>query len=595
MFTVGRRALALMTTGLGIVAALPGAAAPAASIREFAHPRVVVHYHPRAGMQFLLEHAQYALDNNAHALELDLHMRGADAVCNHDGPTPRSPRLRDVVNLIVQFQGQKATVHGDDRQFFLVLEPKDNDTALFQQIFDILGDNLSSLSTAVSPGDGPRGITVVITGAWLKQMRAYFEGRVADLNRRCILENRDYSAEITNLSTGAIPFQWTAIQHTGEYGRVNALHSGTDAQLTGRYNVRVWGEGADQGGALFSGADSINCDHEQVVPFQNLVRHQAASGYHPSLAVRNGQALLAWRGASSTSLYIALGAATKNGIAFPRQLSLTSFLSDKPQALAPAAAILPDGCLLVVYEGTAARRLWYVSGRFTSPERFLTFSGGQKRLTSPDDSSQRGTQPSVAVTPDGRVVIVYRAPDGAGLRYVTARMDSTGALVGEERALDLGRAVFGDSPSISINGKGRLVLAYRDTSDSRIHAIVGGLDDLGAITGVDSVVSPGDDGVGTSPAVALDDQGEVFLTWEGAPSAPLRAWRGCLDTDGKMLGTSFAWTETGSRPAAAFLAPDRPALVYEVPGAFRWASGMLGVEKNLDAAPATLDIGMDPL
>src|SRR5690606_38446259 len=136
------------------------------------------------------------------------------------------------------------------------------------------------------------------------------------------------SSEIRNLSAGAIPFQWTAIQHPGEYGRVNALHAGTDTRLAGRYNIRVWGEGADLGGALFSGADSVNCDHEQVDPFMDLVRHQAASGYHSSLAVRNNQAMLVWRGAASPNLYVALGTASESGVSFPRQLNLTSFLSE---------------------------------------------------------------------------------------------------------------------------------------------------------------------------------------------------------------------------------------------------------------------------
>lgn len=595
---LARRLLLAFTAACALAASATRAAAPAVEtthIHEFTHPRVVVHYHPRAGMQFLLEHARYALENGAHGLELDLHMRGDEVVCNHDGPTPQSPRLRDVLTLILQYQGQRATVHGDDRQFFLVLEPKDNDPALFQQVFDILGEHLSRLSTAAAPGDPPRGITVVVTGAWLAQMRARFADRLPDLNRRCILENHDYTGEITNLSSGAIPFQWTAIQHPGEQGRVNALHAGSDARLTGRYNIRVWGSGADVGGAFFSGADSVNCDHEQVVPFEDFLRHQNASGYHPSLAARGGQALLAWRGASSTSLYIAQGAATRDGISFPRQLNLSAFLTEKPAGLAPAAALMPDGRLLVVYEGTASHRLWYVSGRFTSAERFLTFSGGQKRLTPPDDANRRGTQPAVAVGPDGRVVILYRAPDGAGLRYVTARMDSSGALVGAERTLTLGRAAFGDAPSISINASGHLLLAYRDTADSRIHAVVGALDDLGAITGVDSVVSSGDDGIGTFPAAALDDHGEAFIAWQGAPTDPLRAFWGCVGADGAILGTSFAWKEAGSRPAAVFLAPDRPALLYEAPGAFRWASGTLGVRKHLDAAPATLDIGMDPL
>lgn len=562
---------------------------PTTFIRELPHPRVVAHYHPRAGMQFLLWHARFALNHNAHALELDLHMRGNDVICNHDGPTPQSPRLRDVIQEIVQFQGQKASVHGDDRQFFLVLEPKDNNPALFQQVFDILGENLAHLSTAVRPGDSPRGLTVVITGAWLHQFRAQFADRIPDLDRRCILENHDYTTEIQNLSDNEIPFQWTAIQHPGEYGRVNALHSGADRQLAGRYNIRVWGAGRYIHDAFFSGADSINCDHEQLVPFENFVRHEEASGRHPSLAVNGRRALLAWRGASSNNLYISLGTADADGLAFPRQLNLTAFLTDQPQGFGPAAAILPDGRILVVYEGTADRRLWHICGKLTGPDRFLTFSGSRRLLSAPDGSARSGTQPAVAVAPDGRVVIVYRGPDRPGLRYVAADVGASGELIGDEHALTIGSAADGDSPSISINAKGQVLLAYRETVSGRIHAIAGALDDSGVISGTDTAISDGGGVFAADPTAALDGGGDARIMWTVGGKA-LHGFRGVLASDNRLTGKPFAWQQAGTDLSSAFVTPGMPLVVYAVPGAFRVHN------MNLDprATPDTLDVGMDP-
>src|SRR5437867_12306219 len=71
-------------------------------IHEFPHPRVIVHYHPD-DRQFLLEHAQFALDHEAHALELDLQYRKRDqaVVCNHESPTDESPTLNDVIRLLL--------------------------------------------------------------------------------------------------------------------------------------------------------------------------------------------------------------------------------------------------------------------------------------------------------------------------------------------------------------------------------------------------------------------------------------------------------------------------------------------------------------
>jgi hypothetical protein len=242
-------------------------------IHEFPHPRVIVHYHPMAGEQFTLDHVQFALGRAVHAIELDLHYReDGQVVANHDSATAESPTLGQVVQRIIQQAQGDTTVHHDHRQFMLVLDLKANDVRLFCGIVQILSSYAPYLSTAVSQGDPPRGLTVVITGDYVQQFYAQFSS--GQRNQLCIVEGYDYSEAIINLSEAQIPFQWVeAFQRNRERGRINALHAGTDPCLHGIYNVRVWDcqNIEDLSIALASGADAINADHDQVELLQYMI------------------------------------------------------------------------------------------------------------------------------------------------------------------------------------------------------------------------------------------------------------------------------------------------------------------------------------
>ena len=265
-------------------------------IHEYPHPRVIVHYHPAAGEQLTLDHVEFALVHQVHAIELDLHYReDRQIVANHDSATAESPTLDQAIQRIVQHAHGDTTVHHDNRQFMLVLEPKHNDARLFNGMLQILREYTPYLSTAVSSGDSPRGITVVITGDYVQQFAAQLAP--SRRNQLCIVEGYNYSDEIINLAADQAPFQWVeSIQHDGERGRVNALHTGTDRHFAGTYNLRVWDcqTDADLSRGLASGADAINADRAQVAPFQQMIGRQHPRGAFPALSIQGSPALLAW-------------------------------------------------------------------------------------------------------------------------------------------------------------------------------------------------------------------------------------------------------------------------------------------------------------
>ena len=186
-------------------------------IHEFPHARVSIHYHPHGTndqQDPTLASITKALIKGVHEIELDLRYRPKDqqVVANHGGLRDDSPTLQQILDRTIDFQRRegrnRATIQGDNRQFILVLEPKDKahkdcsfaglfKDCLFVGLFNFLKANESLLSTSVGPHDGPRGLTVVITGDLRDEF--YKEFASQGLNRLAIIEDHDYSAEIINL------------------------------------------------------------------------------------------------------------------------------------------------------------------------------------------------------------------------------------------------------------------------------------------------------------------------------------------------------------------------------------------------------------
>lgn len=243
-------------------------------INEFPHPRLAVHFHPTTE-QFKLADLQYALNHKVHAAELDLHLRDSDGqvVCNHNEATPVSPTLTSAINLIISKKGLSSTVNGDGRQFFLVLEPKENSGKLFDEILRVLNHYKSYLSTSATKLAKPRGITVVITGSFVREFYAYFAPEA--VNQLCIVETHNYADEIIDLAQHKQVFQWVSIRHSQTYGedcaRVCALHNGTDSSTPGKFNVRIWDCHKDLKLSINTGADSLNCDRDEIEEFLRVL------------------------------------------------------------------------------------------------------------------------------------------------------------------------------------------------------------------------------------------------------------------------------------------------------------------------------------
>jgi dienelactone hydrolase len=549
---------------------------PPTFINEFPHPRFIMNFDPNPDDEpYGLDVLQGALNQSGHrvsAIELHALYRSADrtVIWAHDqdyesGALP----LSDAIDYILQFKGTSPTVYNDHRQFFLVVTPHSKDPRLPDGIYQLLGQYAQHLSTAVNSDQPPRGITVIISG----ESQTFYEHRSGrSVNRLCIVEGVDYTLLNDIVNRTRQPFQWVLIEHEKERGQVNTYHN-LDVDS---FNVRVWNADDDPRLAIASGADSVNARSSDlsgtIQQLQDILQSQAPRGTSPSLAEGNSQAVLVWRGADSNNLYVALGSSLLlfsqeiNPWGFSRQINLTYLLEDQPLAQAPAVALTPQEELIIVYEGTDAQRLWYITGRFISPDRFITFQGMQHRLTLPGDAGRRGSNPSVAVGPDGRVIVVYEGTDDQRLWYVSGFLHA-GVLEGTEFSLSQHDSRRGYTPSIAIDSAGQVIVVYRGTDQEKLWYVSGQVDPhTGEIIGTEFSLTEQNARRGFTPSVAIDANGQVLIAYEGTENQRLWYVSGSRDGTGRINGTEFSLTEhnarRGTHPTVSFSSNGFATILY---------------------------------
>ncbi|OGQ95536.1 MAG: hypothetical protein A2284_00950 [Deltaproteobacteria bacterium RIFOXYA12_FULL_61_11] len=557
-------------------------------IHELPHPRFIAHYHPSSGEQFLLEHARFALEHELHSLELDLHLRQGQVVVNHDGPTEESPTLEEVLRLVETWPTPRSGrgVHGDGLQFFLVLEPKSDDPALFDALTDLLELHRSGLSTSAERGGQPRALTAVITGS---HREAFLEQQgLTRLNQLCLVEGHEYGGTIFNLSELGEPFQWAgALEHGKEGGKVNQFH-------LGGFNLRIWNCHDALPTCLASGADALNLDRGEVEAFEAMLAAQEPRGASPSLSLRGDQALLTWRGANGDNLYLSLGKLGADGLQFTRQFLLTDFLTERPKGPHSASTLLADGAFLTILQDSEHQRLSALSGTFTRVEPLPTFSGSLQTLTLPGDAGRRGTTPEVAVTRDGRVLILYEGISDHRLRYLSGRLGDDGLFRGEEHELGTGDGISGIEPGLAIDGNGRVFIPYRVPDSQDLHYFSGRVSANGTLSGTTFSLTEGDARRGSTPSAAFAPDGRLLVVYQGTSEQRLWYVTGTLGEDGRLTGTEFCLSEgesrRGGQPTVAFNASGNAIVLYQgtseqrfwyVLGTLDSAGKLLGQEQQL--------------
>ena len=291
------RAVASLLLAFGLAIA-PGAAAWTSCANELPRAPLVVTFHPRSDTPFTIDQLRAALRAGANGAELDLRWRAKDSavVCAHDArDVGRAPTLAEALDAILAVQGRSPSVQKDALQFYVTLDLKESGPAYHRAILDALRARAAHWSMSVRPGDGPRGITVIVSGMAAPLEHAAASG--GGIDGLCVVEGRNLDRRVLDLSDRDGPLGWVALQHPATRERIRALHEGRDAQYRGRYNVRVYGAGRRHSDAIAAGADAVNADLDEIarVRDQGAARSKAATGAAATDATAAIWVLQDWR------------------------------------------------------------------------------------------------------------------------------------------------------------------------------------------------------------------------------------------------------------------------------------------------------------
>ena len=114
-----------------------------------------------------------------------------------------------------------------------------------------------------------------------------------------------------------------------------------------------------------------------------------------------------------------------------REFLLTE--SETQRGYAPSVAFSTHNRVIVAYQGTDQKTLWYVSGTL-DPNGCIR--GREFSLT--EGAARRASHPTIASDAAGDIVILYEGIGEQKLWYVHGQLESSGRLVGQEKVLDIG-------------------------------------------------------------------------------------------------------------------------------------------------------------
>ncbi|MEJ7592856.1 MAG: DUF4347 domain-containing protein [Planctomycetaceae bacterium] len=179
----------------------------------------------------------------------------------------------------------------------------------------------------------------------------------------------------------------------------------------------------------------------------------------------------------------------------------------------PVVAMASDGRFLIVWEGKGPGDGSDIFGRWYTANG--TPSSSEVLINTTTSGEQN--DPSVAMAPDGKAVIVWSDETGVWAQRFDATGAATGSGIQVEFSLNAGHA------DVEMAADGSFVVAYRMTFlDADVNFRRYGADGS-LLTPFAQIANTTSTGTQTAPSIAMDDTGNFLIVWEG---------NGTLDSDG---------------------------------------------------------------
>lgn len=206
----------------------------------------------------------------------------------------------------------------------------------------------------------------------------------------------------------------------------------------------------------------------------------------------------------------------------------------------PACAMNAAGTIVEVHKNEEGKKLYSMVG---------VVSGTSIDWGDSEDYDSAGVEPAVAVNDSHLAVTVYREEGESNLRYRLGEIDRDDK---EATYYDRHDFASGATPRVAINNHGQVIATWYDSLKVYYRA--------GVLTGSDpstATIDWGDeqeltDG-GSSPAVALTDEGFVVLVHQDDIGVELYQWTGILDAGAKLViwDSERVYYDDGNAPCVA--------------------------------------------
>ncbi|MFC1654762.1 DUF4215 domain-containing protein [Myxococcota bacterium] len=180
----------------------------------------------------------------------------------------------------------------------------------------------------------------------------------------------------------------------------------------------------------------------------------------------------------------------------------------------PSVAITPDGAIVVVWESTEQDGSWYgVYGqRYYSNG---TPAGSEFQVNTHTDSAQKS--PSIAMCETGSFIVVWESDgqDGSSYGVFGQIYDSSGNAVGSEFQVNTYTDEEQASPSVATDAGCNFIVAWDSHDVSGLHSGIYGqrFNSSGSTVGTEFQINENSECRTFSPRVAMDSDGNFSLSW----------------------------------------------------------------------------------
>jgi hypothetical protein len=214
------------------------------------------------------------------------------------------------------------------------------------------------------------------------------------------------------------------------------------------------------------------------------------------------------------------------------EFTVNSTTADKQEA--PAVAVAADGSFVVVWQSPDVDDKGIFGQMFDADGTPL---GTEFQVNVTETGKQEN--PNVAMTADGRFVVIWQSPDADDKGVFGQAFNAVGQAVGPEfqaNTVELGKQ---DKPDLALGSDGDFVVVWKGP-DADGDGVFGQRFDMNGLpVGSEFQANVAESGMQGDPRAAVSDNGQFMIVWRSDVDMEKDIYARRYDADGSPLGVEF--------------------------------------------------------